>query len=109
MFPIKDDNPTETRPYITCILISINILVYFYQLGLAETDNYELVIKYGFKPNHLFAHRWRYAMVEKAAGEVCFWDEAQHIGACGDWCIGPRIEAAFDSGLALAEKVSSAL
>ena len=60
-------------------------------------------------PNHLFAHRWRYAMVEKAAGEVCFWDEAQRIGACGDWCIGPRIEAAFDSGLALAKKVSSEL
>ena len=55
MFPIKDDNPTETRPYITCILISINILIYFYQLGLAETDNYALIIKYGFKPNHLFA------------------------------------------------------
>ena len=27
MFPIKDDNPTETRPYITCMLIGLNILI----------------------------------------------------------------------------------
>ena len=28
MFPIKDDNPTETKPYITCILISLHILIF---------------------------------------------------------------------------------
>ena len=31
MFPIKDENPTETKSYITVILIVINIFVYFYQ------------------------------------------------------------------------------
>jgi putative SOS response-associated peptidase YedK len=27
------------------------------------------------------------------------------LGACGDWCLGPRVEATFDSGEALAEKI----
>lgn len=49
------------------------------------------------------AHRWRYALVLESAGEPYFWDSALRIGACGDWCLGPRVEAAYDSGLALAE------
>lgn len=48
------------------------------------------------------AHRWRYALVLAHAGVPYFWDPILKIGACGDWCLGPRVEAAFDSGLALA-------
>jgi predicted NAD/FAD-dependent oxidoreductase len=48
------------------------------------------------------AHRWRYALVVTSAEVPCFWDPILKIGACGDWCLGPRVEAAFDSGLALA-------
>lgn len=49
-------------------------------------------------PVHAVAHRWRYALVEEALGEPFLWDAAQRIGACGDGCIGARVEAAFDSG-----------
>ena len=55
------------------------------------------------------AHRWRYALVEQAAGLPCLWDEAALIGACGDWCLGGRVEAAFDSGRALAVRVMADL
>ena len=54
-------------------------------------------------PLHVVAHRWRYALVLASAGVPFFWDAALRIGACGDWCLGPRVEAAFDSGLALAQ------
>lgn len=54
------------------------------------------------EPSYIAAHRWRYALVERAAGAAFLWNEAAGLGACGDWCLGPRIEAAFDSGYALA-------
>ncbi len=54
------------------------------------------------EPVHMTAHRWRFALVERAAGLDDLWDGAARVGACGDWRIGPRVESAFDSGEALA-------
>jgi len=48
------------------------------------------------------AHRWRFAR-SGTAGEEALWDAEQRIGVCGDWLIGPRVEAAYMSGLLLAE------
>jgi predicted NAD/FAD-dependent oxidoreductase len=53
------------------------------------------------------AHRWRYALVETPLGESCLWDPASGIGVCGDFCLGPRVEAAWLSGTALASAVLS--
>ncbi len=60
-------------------------------------------------PTFVAAHRWRYARVEETAGAPFLWDEASRLGACGDWCLGPRVEAAFDSGEAMAEAVVAGL
>lgn len=54
------------------------------------------------EPAHAAAHRWRYALVERPAGVPFLWDAARGIGAAGDWCLGPRAEAAAESGTALA-------
>jgi hypothetical protein len=51
------------------------------------------------------AHRWRYALVEEAIGEPCLWQPATGLGFAGDGCLGGRVEAAYLSGLALAERV----
>jgi predicted NAD/FAD-dependent oxidoreductase len=51
------------------------------------------------------AHRWRYARVDAPLGEDAWWDPHQKLGACGDWCIDARIEAAFLSGHALAHRM----
>ncbi|NDB67355.1 MAG: FAD-binding protein [Methylocystaceae bacterium] len=56
-------------------------------------------------PFYATAHRWRYALVEQTAGVACVWDDQANIGACGDYCLGPRVEAAFESGEALAKSV----
>ncbi|HCS18358.1 MAG TPA: NAD/FAD-dependent oxidoreductase [Erythrobacter sp.] len=50
------------------------------------------------------AHRWRFAR-SGAAGKEVLWDAQQRIGVCGDWLIGPRVEAAYLSGRILAETV----
>lgn len=51
-------------------------------------------------PVHLKAHRWRSAMVTKPLGEPCVFDEELRIVACGDWCLGGKIESAYLSGCA---------
>lgn len=48
------------------------------------------------------AHRWRYALVEKAAPSPFGWDADLGLGTCGDWRIGARVEAAWLSGHELA-------
>lgn len=57
-------------------------------------------------------HRWRYAL----SGEVVEPEQAfiinnkQRLAACGDWCLGGRVEAAFESaqqlGLAIRQQLA---
>ena len=48
------------------------------------------------------AHRWRYALVDRPLGAPFLWCDDRRLGLCGDWCLGPRIEAAYESGRDLA-------
>ena len=50
------------------------------------------------------AHRWRFAR-SGSAGKGSLWDTGLRLGACGDWLLGPRVECAWLSGAALAERV----
>lgn len=52
---------------------------------------------------HTSAHRWRYALVEEAAGRPFLHDPALGLALAGDWCLGPRVELAFMSGHQLGE------
>ena len=56
-------------------------------------------------PHYISAHRWRFAEVAQAAKVPFLWDSKIGLGACGDWCTGPRIELAFESGNALANEI----
>jgi renalase len=53
-------------------------------------------------PSYAQAHRWRYAKTDRALGVSHLWHAQAGLGVCGDWCIGHRVEDAFNSGLALA-------
>lgn len=55
--------------------------------------------------HHQVAHRWRYANTAAPLPQSCLWDRATLLGACGDWCGGPRVEGAFLSGAAMAGTV----
>lgn len=59
------------------------------------------------EPVHLVAHRWRYALTETPLDAPFIANEDNTLMACGDWCIGGRIEAAHQSGLALAQRILS--
>ncbi|MEO1530109.1 MAG: FAD-dependent oxidoreductase [Planctomycetota bacterium] len=57
------------------------------------------------EPHFSAAHRWRYAIPESPLNRDHLFDATVGLGACGDWCDGNRIEAAFLSGSALAGAV----
>jgi hypothetical protein len=51
-------------------------------------------------------HRWRFAR-SGAEGSGAIWDAARSLGVCGDWLIGPRVEAAWLSGTDLAARIGA--
>ena len=51
-------------------------------------------------------HRWRYADVHNPARQSFLLDRDTQLAACGDWCIAGRVEAAYVSGLALADALN---
>lgn len=51
---------------------------------------------------HAIGHRWRYARVTTPLGAPFLADGSGRLFLGGDWCLGARVEAAFDSGVALA-------
>ncbi|MET0314959.1 MAG: FAD-dependent oxidoreductase, partial [Hansschlegelia sp.] len=61
------------------------------------------------EPNHADVHRWLYARVEQALGVPCVFDADSRLAFCGDYCLGPRVEAAFESGRAAGEKLRGVL
>ena len=56
-------------------------------------------------PVETFTQRWRYALVEEPLGEDCLFDPEQRLLACGDGCMGGRLEAAWESGIAAAGRL----
>lgn len=63
------------------------------------------------------SHRWRFAKshlakshlaMSGAAGSRSIWDPQRRLGVCGDWLIGPRVEAAWLSGTSLADQIGAA-
>ena len=56
-------------------------------------------------PNHLVAHRWKYAFAVNPSDCCCFMNDAGTVVVCGDWANGSRVEGAFLSGVAAANRI----
>ena len=55
MFPIRDDQPRYSTPYVNGFLIALNILVYLFQSSL-DPRSYELFARqFGMVPSHFAA------------------------------------------------------
>jgi membrane associated rhomboid family serine protease len=55
MFPIKDDQPRYSTPFVNGFLIVLNILVYFFQASL-DPHSYDVFARqFGVVPSHLSA------------------------------------------------------
>lgn len=53
----------------------------------------------------LRGHRWRYARATVPLGDPYLSDDAGTLFIGGDWCLGARVEAAWESGAAIARAV----
>jgi len=60
---------------------------------------------YGGEAAYLAGHRWRYARATRPLGQsfAAEPDEGLYLG--GDWCLDARVEAAWQSGKAIAEAI----
>ena len=58
------------------------------------------------RAEHREVHRWRYANIARQEGPAHYLDVDNNIGACGDWCVRGRIEAAYTSASGLAETLA---
>ncbi len=65
----------------------------------------------GGRPTGWAAHRWRYAFAAEPVGADCLWDPRTcgtgggALAVAGDWLVAPRIESAYLSGRAAAERI----
>lgn len=63
--------------------------------------------RFGPQPDVIFsrAHRWGYALASDAPLGILH-EPQLHLGVCGDWCVGGRVEGALVSGLEIAERMT---
>ncbi|MDX5400896.1 MAG: FAD-dependent oxidoreductase [Rhodobacterales bacterium] len=54
---------------------------------------------------HVAAHRWRHARVTEPLGQPFLRGSCGSVYLGGDWCLGPRVEAAWQSGDAIAQDI----
>ena len=50
MIPLRDDNPTTTKPVLTVMLLAANILVFLYQISLGPKAGELMVYQFGAIP-----------------------------------------------------------
>src|SRR5579871_2279165 len=55
MFPLRDTQPSYSKPIVTVILIVINILIFLFEFSLDSYSQNALIFTYGLVPDHF---RW---------------------------------------------------
>ena len=59
--------------------------------------------------SYIAAHRWRFALTQMPLQRSYLIDPINRIGACGDWCLGARVEHGYLSGTALGNRIADLL
>jgi membrane associated rhomboid family serine protease len=53
MFPLRDTQPSYSRPFVTTVIIAINVLIYLYSLALDDYSRNYFIGHYGLIPVRL--------------------------------------------------------
>lgn len=54
MIPLRDDNPTSVVPYVTVLIIALNLIVFGYELSLPSEEIEGFFLTWGFVPALLY-------------------------------------------------------
>ena len=52
MFPIRDTQPSYSKPVVTVVLIVVNVLVFLYQFSLDSFSQNDFMYRYALVPDH---------------------------------------------------------
>lgn len=55
MFPLYDENPTKTFPFITILLIIANIAIFIWEATMGSAELGKIIAVYGFIPRKLYS------------------------------------------------------
>ena len=55
MFPIRDTQPSDSRPVVTILIIVLNVLAFLYEFSLDDNSRNYFIANYGLIPDRLHA------------------------------------------------------
>src|SRR6266567_1813193 len=55
MFPIRDTQPSDSRPVVTILIIVLNVLAFLYEFSLDDYSRNYFIANYGLIPDRLHA------------------------------------------------------
>lgn len=55
MIPLRDDTPRYTTPFVTYLIITLNVLVFLFEIVLDPRSRADFIFQFGFVPSHVSA------------------------------------------------------
>src|SRR5437773_10463908 len=94
MFPIGDDKLINARkPFVTILLIVINVLIFLFEISLSPENQNALVFKYGAIPAYITHYQHLHTLI------TCVFLHGGWLHLIGNmlflWVFGDNIEAAL--------------
>jgi len=53
MFPLRDDAPRSTTPWVTFFLIALNVVAFLFEIGLAPRARAQFIYQFAVIPSHI--------------------------------------------------------
>ncbi|WP_022670095.1 rhomboid family intramembrane serine protease [Hippea alviniae] len=94
MIPLKDDNPSSSRPIINYLLIAVNIIVFMHEISLPYKERSVFLLNHAFIPSMMFVYHDFFHSIVRMFESMFLHGGFLHIG--GNmlflWIFGDNVE-----------------